>query len=209
MQRKLVQRELTREGPRQRLGVAPRGAALPSILPESPLGWLHAHGHLDDRLFDAGERLRTDYERAQIAPGITTRWEPVRTRGVGGARLAPTERQVAARQRFDGAIEAAGKGLDDILWRVVCACETVPAAEKALDWPARSGKLVLRLALDRVADFYRIRVTGRLSSGLPSGLCRRRHLGPPPPRFARHLNRKRGRLIESRSRPSPFTGRGP
>jgi hypothetical protein len=39
---------------------------------------------------------------------------------------------------------------------VVCACETVPAAEKALEWPARSGKLVLRLALDRVADFYRI-----------------------------------------------------
>jgi hypothetical protein len=29
-------------------------------------------------------------------------------------------------------------------------------AEKALEWPARSGKLVLRLALERVADFYRI-----------------------------------------------------
>jgi len=39
---------------------------------------------------------------------------------------------------------------------VVCACETLPAAEKALEWPSRSGKLVLRLALDRVADFYRI-----------------------------------------------------
>ena len=33
----------------------------------------------------------------------------------------------------------------------------VPAAEKALEWPARSGKLVLRIALERVADFYRIR----------------------------------------------------
>ena len=64
--------------------------------------------------------------------------------------------EVAARQRFDGALRAAGKGLEDILWRVVCACETLPAAEKALEWPARSGKLVLRLALDRVADFYRI-----------------------------------------------------
>jgi hypothetical protein len=29
-------------------------------------------------------------------------------------------------------------------------------AEKALAWPTRSGKLVLRLALDRVADFYRL-----------------------------------------------------
>ena len=156
MQRKLVERELTPEGPRRRQGLAPRRRSVTVNLAESPLGWLHAHGHLDDRLFDAGERLRTDYERAQLAPGVTMRWEPVHIRGVGGARLAPTERQVAARQRFDGAIAAAGKGLGDILWRVVCACETVPAAEKALEWPARSGKLVLRLALDRVADFYRL-----------------------------------------------------
>jgi hypothetical protein len=28
-------------------------------------------------------------------------------------------------------------------------------AEKAMAWPVRSGKLVLSLALDRVADFYR------------------------------------------------------
>lgn len=77
-------------------------------------------------------------------------------KGGPAAGLSPTERQLAARQRFGGAIAAAGKGLEDILWRVVCAGETVPAAEKALEWPARSGKLVLRLALDRVADFYRI-----------------------------------------------------
>lgn len=156
MRRQLVERELTPEGPRRRAGVAARRRSVTVNLAESPLGWLHAHGHLDDRLFDAGERLRADYECAQIAPGVTMRWEPVHIRGSGGARLAPSERQVAARQRFDGAIAAAGKGLEDILWRVVCACETIPAAEKALQWPARSGKLVLRLALDRVADFYRI-----------------------------------------------------
>ena len=156
MQRKLVERELTLEGPRRKPGLAPRRRSVTVNLGESPLAWLHAHGHLDDRLFAAGERLRADYERAQLAPGVTMRWEPVRIRGMGGARRAPTERQLAARQRFDGAIAAAGKGLGDILWRVVCACETVPAAEKALQWPTRSGKLVLRLALDRVADFYRI-----------------------------------------------------
>ena len=155
MQRKLVERELTPEGPRRRAGVAPRRRSVTVNLAESPLGWLHAHGHLNDRLCDAGERLRADYERAQIAPGVTMRWEPVRIRGLDSA-LAPTERQIAARQRFHGAMTAAGKGLEDILWRVVCACETIPAAEKALEWPARSGKLVLKLALDRVADFYGI-----------------------------------------------------
>lgn len=155
MQRLLAERELTSEGPRRRGGVAPKRRSVTVNLAESPLGWLHARGHIDDRLFAAGERLRRDFEHAQLAPGVTMRWEPVRIRTTG-APVSPTERQVAARQRFDGAISAAGKGLEDILWRVVCACEPLPAAEKALDWPARSGKLVLKLALDRVADFYRI-----------------------------------------------------
>lgn len=156
MKQHLVERELTSEGPRRSGGVAPRRRSVTVNLAESPLGWLHARGHLSDRLFDAGERLRADYERAQIAPGVTMRWDPVRIRSTNDGVLSPGERQVAARQRFDGAIAAAGKGLQDILWRVVCACETVTAAEKELEWPARSGKLVLRLALERVADFYRI-----------------------------------------------------
>jgi hypothetical protein len=29
-------------------------------------------------------------------------------------------------------------------------------AESALGWPARAGKLVLGIALDRIADYYRI-----------------------------------------------------
>ena len=74
----------------------------------------------------------------------------------GEAGLTATERQVAAKDRFDGAMREAGSDLSDILWRVVCGCETLPVAEKELHWPARSGKLVLRIALERVAGFYRI-----------------------------------------------------
>ncbi len=159
--RELVTRELTSEGPR-RHQPAP-GSPLPrrSVtvnLAESPLAWLHARGHLTDRLFDAGEALRADYERSQIASGITMRWDPVRARSTNPDHgLAPAEAQMAARARFDGALAAAGKGLEDILWRVVCACEPLPEAERTLGWPVRSGKLVLKIALERVADFYRIR----------------------------------------------------
>ena len=156
MKQHLVERELTSEGPRRCGGVAPRRRSVTVNLAESPIGWLHARGHLDERLFAAGERLRADYERAQLGPSVTMRWEPVRIRGTNDNGLAPSERQIAARQRFGGAIAAAGKGLEDILWRVVCACETVTTAEKELEWPARSGKLVLRIALERVADFYRV-----------------------------------------------------
>jgi hypothetical protein len=126
-------------------------------LAESPLTWLHSRGHLSDVQFDAGERLRADWERAAIAPGVTMRWDVVRVKGSGTDRgLNATERQMAAKARFDGAIAAAGPGLADVLWRVVCAGEGLPEAEKGLGWPARSGKLVLGLALDRVAGFYRV-----------------------------------------------------
>lgn len=158
MRRELAERELTIEGPKRNGRARTRRRSVTVNVGESPLTWLHSRGHIDDRLLDAGERLRADYERAQLGANVTMRWEPVKIAGQGGMQsLSPTERQIAAKDRFDGAIKEAGRGLSDILWRVVCAGEGLPDAEKALEWPARSGKLVLKLALDRVADFYRIR----------------------------------------------------
>ena len=127
---------------------------------ESPLGWLVSRGHLTERQYLAGERLRIDWERAQLSQRTTMAWDvaPVaRTRG--GSPSAPdlNGAQLDAKARFEAAIAAAGSGLADILWRVVCAGEGMRAAETALGWPARSGKLVLTLALDRVADYYRIK----------------------------------------------------
>lgn len=154
--RHLVERELTSEGPRRKGGAKGKRRTVTVNLAESPVAWLHARGHLSDRLFDAGERLRADYERAQLAPSVTMRWDPVRVKTTGEAGLTAGERQIAAKARFDKALDAAGPGLSDVLWRVVCAGETLADAERALEWPARSGKLVLRLALERVAGFYRI-----------------------------------------------------
>ncbi|MCX7285412.1 MAG: DUF6456 domain-containing protein [Novosphingobium sp.] len=156
MARLLATRELTSEGPRRSAGPAAHGRSVTVNLAESPLTWLHARGHLTDRQFDAGERLRADFERAQLSPSVTMRWDAVRISGTADRGLNASERHLAARQRFDAAIAHAGKGLSDILWRVVCAGEGLPLAEKALEWPVRSGKLVLRIALDRVADHYRL-----------------------------------------------------
>lgn len=155
MRQHLVERELTGEGPLRRAPAQGRRRVTVNLA-ESPLSWLFARGHLSERQFAAGEQLRADWERAQLSPGMTMRWEPVRVRSTGERGLSGTERQLAAKARFDDAVTAAGAGLADVLWRVVCAGETLPAAEKALDWPVRSGKLVLRLALDRVADQYRL-----------------------------------------------------
>ena len=127
---------------------------------ESPLGWLFARGLVSPRQFDAGERLRADWERAQLAPRVTMSWDaaPVaRGRGGSAADADLNGAQIDAKRRFNDAVASAGPGLADILWRVVCAGEGMRDAETALGWPARAGKLVLTFALDRVADYYRIR----------------------------------------------------
>jgi hypothetical protein len=128
-------------------------------LTESPLGWLFARGHVSRRQFDAGERLRTDWERGQLASRVTMAWDaaPVqRSRGGSGHCVDLNGAQLDARRRFEAAVAEAGPGLADILWRVVCGGEGMRDAETALGWPARAGKLVLSLALDRIADYYRL-----------------------------------------------------
>jgi len=124
---------------------------------ESPLGWLRARGLVDARQFEAGERLRGDYERAALGPQVTMRWDAApaaRARGGGAAPADPAMATIAAKRRFDAAIAALGPGLSDIAWRVICAGEGLVPAEKALGWPTRAGKVVLGLALDRLADHY-------------------------------------------------------
>ena len=143
-------------------GKAKRGRPARSVtvnVAESPLGSLHSRGLVTRRQFDAGERLRTDWERAQLAPRITMKWDAAPISSQRGGSSAPPDlsgSQIDAKRRFHAAIDYAGGGLGDILWRVVCSGERMREAETALGWPARSGKLVLTLALDRVADFYRI-----------------------------------------------------
>ncbi len=129
-------------------------------LHESPLGWLVRRGMVSARQFEAGERLRADFTRAQLGPRITMAWDAgPAARGARGAPedVDPTTAQIAAKARFAAATAAVGSGLDDILWRVVCNGEGLETAERALGWPARAGKVVLLLALDRLADFYLLR----------------------------------------------------
>ena len=128
-------------------------------LAESPLSWLHSRGHLTDRQLLAGEKLRSDYEAAMMGPNVTMRWENIplsREKRGAPSGLNQTERMISAKARFDNALVALGPDLSDIAWRVICAGEAMPDAEREMAWPVRSGKLVLRIALDRLAGFYRV-----------------------------------------------------
>ncbi len=125
-------------------------------LTESPLGWLARRGLLTARQVAAGEKLRGDHARTGLSARVTMRWEAAprgnaeRGSGAQGQALAAID----ARRRFDAALAAVGPGLGDILWRVACEGEGLAEAEKGLGWPVRAGKLVLGLALDRLAAYY-------------------------------------------------------
>ena len=54
------------------------------------------------------------------------------------------------------AMEALGPGLSDIVFRICCFLEGLETAEKRLGWSARSGKVVLKIALERLAAHYGI-----------------------------------------------------
>jgi hypothetical protein len=154
--RLLVERALPDPAPRR--GGRPRRSVTVNLA-ESPLGWLRARGLVSERQFDAGERLRADWTMAGLGPRVTMRWNAApAARGRRGPHipLDPTLAAIAAKRRFEGAAAAAGTGLADVLWRVVCDGQGIAAAEVALGWPRRAGKLVLLMALDRVADYYRL-----------------------------------------------------
>lgn len=129
-------------------------------LSESPVSWLYARKLLSRRQYDAADTIRGDWERAAMGARVTMNWDmaaaPARGRRGAPSAPDPTLSQISARDRLHGALAAAGPGLSDVLWRVVCACESLPACEQSLGWPVRAGKLVLGFALDRVADYYRI-----------------------------------------------------
>jgi hypothetical protein len=158
--RLLAERPLPRDGSARKARGARAARSVTVNLAESPLGWLKARGLIDARHYAAGEALRVDWERAALGPRVTMRWDappPGKTARSAPAAEAPTLAQIAARRRFDEAVAAVGTGLADVLWRVVCAGEGMRDAERALGWPARAGRVVLTIALDRLAGHYRLR----------------------------------------------------
>ncbi|MFQ5439063.1 MAG: DUF6456 domain-containing protein [Paracoccaceae bacterium] len=111
---------------------------------------------LSSQQVQAGERLREDFEMAQMGPNITQNWDRFLTagqRGISGGH-GPSEGSGAARARVLDALGALGPGLGDIALRCCCYLEGLEAAEKRMGWSARSGKIVLRIALERLRRHY-------------------------------------------------------
>jgi hypothetical protein len=110
---------------------------------------------ISKELLDAGERLREDFELAQMGPRVTQNWERFINGGGRGGYVEPGEvGSTAAQKRLQSAMTDLGEGLWDIVLRCCCYLEGLEAAEKRMGWSARSGKIVLRIALQRLRLHY-------------------------------------------------------
>lgn len=128
---------------------------------EGPLTWLRARRGKDgrpllsDAQYLAGERLRSDYERAMLSRRITTNWELAGAGGRSGPVAAElSDGAIAARQRYHAALDAVGPELGSMLAQVCCLSAGIEQAERLLDLPQRSGRAVLGLGLTALARHY-------------------------------------------------------
>jgi len=151
--------------------VSPRRAAQPAapqpqrVPPERPLAWLRRRKDKDgqplitEAQFAAGERLAGDFWHGQLTPRVTANWSlaaPGRRlrRGAPGVGVEMKDSVVSARERINRALAAVGPELAAILVDVCCHEVGLEAAGDALGWPQRAAKVVLQLALTRLARHY-------------------------------------------------------
>ncbi len=136
---------------------------------ESPLAWLARRKGRDGRTmispnqFIAGEKLRADFTRGHLSPRVTSDWSAPagRSRTPGGGNAEMTDLVIASRQRVRLAMEACGPEFSGLLMDVCCFLRGLEEVERERGWPLRSAKIVLQLALDRLARHYGLRDEAR------------------------------------------------
>jgi hypothetical protein len=142
---------------------------------ESPLAWLARRKGRDGRFLiapvqlQAGERLRTEFTRAQLMPRTTSSWSTAMADGHRGAGQPTTftEAVIAARQRVRQALDTVGPEFSGLLLDVCCFLKGLADVERERGWPSRSAKVVLQLGLDRLARHYGLGAEARGRAHVP------------------------------------------
>jgi hypothetical protein len=132
---------------------------------ESPLGWLKSRKDrngrplISDDQYQAGERLRADYWFAHLSPRVTSNWSALAPcehsrRSAPSNAAALRDEVIAAKERVMRALMAVGPEVPGILVDICCELKGLEEAEKENGWPQRAGKVVLQIALTRLAKHY-------------------------------------------------------
>jgi hypothetical protein len=104
----------------------------------------------------AAGRLRADWDASQAGLVRGSDWSaPPRSgsaRGPGNAQEAALAVRCDAGRRMNDALDALAPQLRRVVERVVCCEEGLEAIERTERWPARSGKIALKLGLAQLAQ---------------------------------------------------------
>ncbi|MEP3628893.1 MAG: DUF6456 domain-containing protein [Hyphomicrobiales bacterium] len=128
---------------------------------ESPLARLyHRRGRSGGRLlskiqFEAGECLRRDFEASRMSPKLGMTLGPkVDGGGYRDAASSAMTGSIAAKQRTEQAMATVGPELGTLLLDVCCYLKGLELIERERQWPVRSAKVVLGVALNQLAVHY-------------------------------------------------------
>lgn len=128
---------------------------------KDPLSWLRARGMVSAEQYAAALKLSEDFAIATSPIGSGF----IRYPGRRPRQAAPQEMVLEAHRRFNRALLEVGPGLDSVINDVCFKAIGLEEIEKANGWPARSAKVVLSIALDRLALHYGIYTTIKSRKG--------------------------------------------
>ena len=137
-------------------GFGQRGARLPAS--ETPLALLARRRDREGRLFlssdlvTVGERMHEDFVLTGLSSRKDETWDQFICRAQSETPAAP--QAARAQNRLVSALRDLGPGLGDAVLRCCCCLEGLELTEKRMGWSARSGKIVLRIALQRLKRHY-------------------------------------------------------
>lgn len=109
---------------------------------------------MSEAQLDAGERLRRDFTISQMDARVTADWSFTLGSKTRRDPAEVSDMVLSARERLAQALDAVGSGLSGALVEVCCHQRGLEEMERGFGWPQRSGKVVLQIALDRLADHY-------------------------------------------------------
>lgn len=116
-------------------------------------------------MIEAAERFRESFEIAQMGSQITQNWEALiqgraggrdggAQRSLMGGTEAAVDRRMRAEASLNAAVLALGPELAECVILSCCHEQGMETIEDKLDFPARSGKIVLRIALASLERHY-------------------------------------------------------